>query len=294
MIRLNRKTIVIVVGCFLASLVTPIYADEDVLNAQEYFPLHPGNQATYIVNDAVLHTATVPNYTVNVNSVPTRPIPVFPDLTEYFTNDGNGFRIHREDVPGGEFGVFNPPLTITAPQFSVGQTFETSGIDRRTIPGLGVFDLNQNATSRIEAVEPVSVPLGTFTAIRLTVTVRTTGVVLGTPIDQTNTATLWVAQHYGPVRRIDTDPYLGTLDGKLLSVSIDTDEDGINVTDDNCPVIGNPLQTDTDRDGLGDACDTDDDNDGMLDGDEVEVGRNPLVNEAAIGSVINTFLLMEP
>ena len=36
--------------------------------------------------------------------------------------------------------------------------------------------------------------------------------------------------------------------------------------DDNCPVVANPGQDDTDYDGDGDACDTDDDNDGVLDG----------------------------
>jgi len=45
----------------------------------------------------------------------------------------------------------------------------------------------------------------------------------------------------------------------------DDDNDGILDVDDNCPLVGNANQTDTDGDGLGDACDTDDDNDGILD-----------------------------
>jgi cysteine-rich repeat protein len=49
----------------------------------------------------------------------------------------------------------------------------------------------------------------------------------------------------------------------------DGDADGVVDTDDVCPGVRNPGQTDTDADGLGDACDRDDDNDGV--GDRVDV-----------------------
>lgn len=77
---------------------------------------------------------------------------------------------------------------------------------------------------------------------------------------------------------------------ELTVVWVDSDGDGINVIDDNCPAVANPLQTDTDRDGEGDACDADDDNDGVSDGDERAIGRNPLVNEGAVGVIINSML----
>ncbi len=48
----------------------------------------------------------------------------------------------------------------------------------------------------------------------------------------------------------------------------DDDNDGVLDVDDNCPLVGNASQTDTDGDGQGDACDADDDNDGILDVDD--------------------------
>jgi len=46
----------------------------------------------------------------------------------------------------------------------------------------------------------------------------------------------------------------------------DGDGDGVVDEEDNCPLIANPDQLDTDNGGQGDACDTDDDGDSVLDG----------------------------
>ena len=45
--------------------------------------------------------------------------------------------------------------------------------------------------------------------------------------------------------------------------TVDTDYDGVIDNLDNCPLIGNPSQTDYDEDGIGDGCDSDIDGDGM-------------------------------
>ena len=48
----------------------------------------------------------------------------------------------------------------------------------------------------------------------------------------------------------------------------DDDDDGILDVNDNCPLISNADQLDTDNDNIGNSCDTDDDNDGILDLDD--------------------------
>ena len=57
----------------------------------------------------------------------------------------------------------------------------------------------------------------------------------------------------------------------------DTDGDGVNDGSDNCPLVSNSSQTDTDSDGTGDACDADDDGDGVTDGSD----NCPLVSNSS-------------
>ncbi len=67
----------------------------------------------------------------------------------------------------------------------------------------------------------------------------------------------------GPCSPQPTDP---TLSSQWLAA--DCDRDGISNGSDNCSSTFNPLQLDTDGDGVGDVCDTDDDGDGILDVNE--------------------------
>jgi hypothetical protein len=60
------------------------------------------------------------------------------------------------------------------------------------------------------------------------------------------------------------------------SLLVDTDSDGENDNTDNCPVIANADQVNTDNDSEGNVCDDDDDNDGLTDEEEATLGTNPL------------------
>lgn len=60
-------------------------------------------------------------------------------------------------------------------------------------------------------------------------------------------------------------------------ISMDADDDGANHDTDNCVLIVNPNQLDTDLDSQGNVCDVDDDNDGLLDTLEVVIGTSPIL-----------------
>ncbi len=60
-------------------------------------------------------------------------------------------------------------------------------------------------------------------------------------------------------------------------ISMDADDDTYNHDNDNCVLLSNLDQLDTDLDTQGDACDTDDDNDGLSDIFESSIGTDPLL-----------------
>ena len=67
-----------------------------------------------------------------------------------------------------------------------------------------------------------------------------------------------------------------TVEIRVAAVNDDDDGDTILDNDDNCPLLANTAQDDTDGDGQGDACDADDDGDGQPDGsDNCPLVSNP-------------------
>ena len=63
------------------------------------------------------------------------------------------------------------------------------------------------------------------------------------------------------------------------TTNLDSDGDGIVDSNDNCPNVSNPQQSDVNNNGIGDACDTgsDTDGDGLTDAQEFAAGTNPIL-----------------
>jgi hypothetical protein len=81
---------------------------------------------------------------------------------------------------------------------------------------------------------------------------------------------------------MDDDGVPDCLDG-------DTDGDGFDDTDDNCPGLANPDQADLDADGIGDACDLDLDGDGVSNTlDNCPLGFNPTQTDTDLDTLGNS------
>lgn len=70
-------------------------------------------------------------------------------------------------------------------------------------------------------------------------------------------------------------------------VSIDADLDGINHDNDNCPLVSNSNQLDTDNDQQGDACDSDKDGDRIANDIELSIGTDPLLSDTDGDGIID-------
>ena len=171
---------------------------DEEMHTVDYFPLQTGNSWTYLNNGSTHNTLTVLSGTANVNGLATKQLRnSYGDLT-YYSNDANGLRLHKE-ADASDSATYNPPIKHTHSKINIGDTIPSSGTATFYFAEYGTFTLSYTATARVLATESVTVPLDTFQAIKIELSIRFTGTIQGTPIDLSQVETIWTAKHLGPV-----------------------------------------------------------------------------------------------
>jgi hypothetical protein len=261
-------------GIFLVS--GPDLDNDGFCDNIPWFPLTENASWTYRrVGGGTLTQQIQPTQT-NINGMSTFGLVDDEGFTSYFTSDCDGVKLHglvQPDVEVEGLGLrdasftFIPPIFLgnAAPGPTLGDSFDTNGSVDVDIEDVGaVCCLSFETTATLEAFESTAVPIGRFDTVRLRVSLRLFGNLSGQAFDETEVDTYWLARDYGIVKfRQEFQGETNTFE--LTGISLDVDADGLNVTNDNCPTVPDPDQTDTDQDGFGDVCDTDDDDDAVPD-----------------------------
>jgi hypothetical protein len=244
---------------------------------EDYFPINRNPNFTYQINGGpTTNVITVQPGTTLVNSIPTKRVNYSLDgSSEYYSNDTSGLFLHRVYGPDPDVGylnaTFSPPAKLAEADMNVGQTIsDNTSVTLDT--GIGPFSFNLSSSTQINAVEQVTVPLGTYTALKITVTYTLSGTIFETPVSETTQNRYWLVEHLGPVKIEDL--ITGDLselivvdsdgDGQINTIDTDDDNDGTPDVSDAFPLDPDE-DTDTDNDGIGNNADDDDDGDGTLD-----------------------------
>jgi hypothetical protein len=208
MYSLVRLLLLAFIAPLVGAFVDPPPASAQFL-ATDYAPLQFGAEWTYLEDGVSTLTQRVLDDLEIVNGVPTFVIldvgGEFPGSTLNLTNDSNGLRSHKVFAPGsGDIPnatmIFIPPMTMLHAVVDAGNVINSAGAVNVTFEGFGTFGLSYTATSNVIGLETVTVPLGTFDALRVDGSLRMFGDILGQPFDESSSGSDWYGFGVGPVR----------------------------------------------------------------------------------------------
>lgn len=161
----------------------------------EYFPLATGTSWTYQKNGIAGFTRSVTG--VDGTTGATRIL--FSDGSEmYMSNDAYGIRDHKEFYPDNGMTVsLNPPFVFADSRSAPGVPVQSSGTASIWLNSVPYTSAWYSASSTIQGMEMVTVPAGTFRAVKLA-----TSIGIGMTSDS---QTIWVAPGVGVVKEISSD-----------------------------------------------------------------------------------------
>ncbi len=165
--------------------------------AADLFPIAPNTSWTYQGPGGVPITVTVQPDMVDINGTLTAEFLRSDGRQRFWTNDAQGLRFHRELDLTGTIGTYSPPFPAAQATVTLGDTVSGSGTIELVVPGQAPQLIPYTSTFTAEAFESVTVPAGTFSAV------RTQGTIDFGPAGM-RTATVWSAPGLGIVREVDS------------------------------------------------------------------------------------------
>jgi len=144
----------------------------------KYFPLTPGNSWTYLINKSSDISVVVLEGKETVQGIETSVLQYSDGSRDYYTNDSEGIRLHRQFAPNVFIegaGVvdltltFIPPLKYADAVMQSGSTVISRGIVRtNSLPNYGVLEMGYSANLWFEPqLYNIKVPAGTYRAVAI-------------------------------------------------------------------------------------------------------------------------------
>ena len=162
-----------------------------------------------------------------------------------------------------------PPNLLVKNTDQIGNTYVQSGYVDARQGSAAPKKITYRQTRKSVGFTKVKLAFGSVRALRIDYTIAQTY----NGETRNGNGTVWVVPGLGEVQIGAT----GKPSTVLTDVKVDPDKDGINAKTDNCLLVKNRNQIDTDHDKSGNACDTDDDADGIPD----TVDNCPVISNVA-------------
>ncbi len=172
--------------------------------AVELFPLIPGTTFNYLVNSSFQETETVLPQSA-FNGVQAFGVRDNEGDIEYYTNDVNGLLDYGSfDTVDGQISTVSPPVKFLEAQPLIGEVINQTGTFTLFDPINGSFPLDYTFSSTVQGLETITVPLGTYEALKVDLFIEVSGFINGVFVTSTQTSSSWLALGIGEIRAVTT------------------------------------------------------------------------------------------
>ena len=183
----------------------------------DYEPLHPGD--TWNATEDGLSVSYTVSSPANFNGYTASAVTKNNGDITYVTNDANGIRElgYSSSVSIPNYGMTNltitasPPIVDLPADATLGTTVSSSGTMTLTYSGIGTYTLNYTEQTTPVGFESVTVPAGTFTALKVQQQSTQSGTINGTVFNASISLTTWHAAKVGPIKSVETDTVNGVV-----------------------------------------------------------------------------------